>query len=213
MDPNAYRTLGHAASAEFIERKSRFITNAFPVETEEEALSALGGIRALHRDATHHCYAYILGVNAGIMRYSDDGEPGGTAGLPILESMRQRGVVDALLVVTRYFGGVLLGAGGLARAYRQGAQLGLEAAGIVQMQRSVKLIVEVSYSCWQRLEYYLRTAKCLVLETAFEVSVVATLMVRLEDETQLLCDLTRISEGQALVLRDAELYHPWPQSS
>ena len=123
---NPYRTLRQSASDEFIINKSRFIGYAAPCETEAEALAFLQSIRTKHKDATHNCYAYIIGQNAGIMRYSDDGEPGGTAGLPMMEVLKHQGVVNCCCVVTRYFGGVLLGAGGLVRAYTQGAVVALE---------------------------------------------------------------------------------------
>ena len=106
---NPYRTLRQSASDEFIINKSRFIGYAAPCETEAEALAFLQTIRTKHKDATHNCYAYIIGQNAGIMRYSDDGEPGGTAGLPMMEVLKHQGVVNCCCVVTRYFGGVLLG--------------------------------------------------------------------------------------------------------
>ena len=101
----AYCTLGQRASAEFVEKKSRFIGHACPVETEEEALAFLESIRRDHRDATHNCYAYTVGQNMGIMRYSDDGEPGGTAGLPMMDVLKKRDVRNCCVVVTRYFGG------------------------------------------------------------------------------------------------------------
>ena len=127
----SYKTLREENSAEFIINKSRFIGYGCPCETEEEALAFLARIRQKHKDATHNCYAYIIGLNSGIMRYSDDGEPGGTAGMPIIEVMKARGVVNCAVVVTRYFGGILLGAGGLVRAYAQGSKTALDAAGVV----------------------------------------------------------------------------------
>ena len=115
-----YKTFIKAADDSFIINKSRFIGHGCPCETEEEALKFLSDIRAKHKDANHNCYAYIIGANMGVMRYSDDGEPGGTAGMPIIEVMKARGVTNCAVVVTHYFGGVLLGAGGLVRAYSQG---------------------------------------------------------------------------------------------
>ena len=116
MSLKPYKTLLRDAQDEFIVNKSRFIGHGRPCETEEEALAFLAEMRAKYKDATHNCYAYIIGPNMGVMRYSDDGEPGGTAGMPIIEVMKARGVTNAAVVVTRYFGGVLLGAGGLVRA-------------------------------------------------------------------------------------------------
>ena len=124
-----YKTLLKAASEEFIVNKSRFIGHGAPCETEEEALTFLGRMREQYKDANHNCYAYIIGANMGVMRYNDDGEPGGTAGMPIIEVMKARGVTNCAVVVTRYFGGILLGAGGLTRAYARGATAALNACG------------------------------------------------------------------------------------
>ena len=130
--PGDYKTLKRAASDEFIVNKSRFIGYASPCQTEEEALAFLKSIREKHRDATHNCYAYVIGENAGVMRYSDDGEPGGPAGLPMMEVLKARGVVNCCVVVTRYFGGVKLGTGGLVRAYSGSVAHAVEAAGLAQ---------------------------------------------------------------------------------
>ena len=211
--PGSYKTLRARGSEEFIINKSRFIGYGAPCETEEEALAFLREIREKHKDATHNCYAYIIGLNAGIMRYSDDGEPGGTAGLPIIEVMKSRGVVNCAVVVTRYFGGILLGAGGLVRAYAQGSKTALDASGVVIMEKSVRQLVEVDYSAWQRLEHYLRTAPCQTLETEFTDRVLATLMMKKTDEAQVLSDITRLTDARAEFLPDGELYYPWPESA
>ena len=211
--PGSYKTLRARGSEEFIINKSRFIGYGAPCETEEEALAFLREIREKHKDATHNCYAYIIGLNAGIMRYSDDGEPGGTAGLPIIEVMKSRGVVNCAVVVTRYFGGILLGAGGLVRAYAQGSKTALDASGVVIMEKSVRQLVEVDYSTWQRLEHYLRTAPCQTLETEFTDRVLATLMMKKTDEAQVLSDITRLTDARAEFLPDGELYYPWPESA
>ena len=211
--PGSYKTLRARGSEEFIINKSRFIGYGAPCETEEEALAFLREIREKHKDATHNCYAYIIGLNAGIMRYSDDGEPGGTAGLPIIEVMKSRGVVNCAVVVTRYFGGILLGAGGLVRAYAQGSKTALDASGVVIMEKSVRQLVEVDYSTWRRLEHYLRTAPCQTLETEFTDRVLATLMMKKTDEAQVLSDITRLTDARAEFLPDGELYYPWPESA
>ena len=208
-----YKTLIRRADDSFIINKSRFIGYGCPCETEEEALAFLQEIRTKHKDATHNCYAYIIGTNIGVMRYSDDGEPGGTAGLPIIEVMKSRGVVNCAVVVTRYFGGILLGAGGLVRAYAQGSKTALDASGVVIMEKSVRQLVEVDYSTWQRLEHYLRTAPCQTLETEFTDRVLATLMMKKTDEAQVLSDITRLTDARAEFLPDGELYYPWPESA
>jgi uncharacterized YigZ family protein len=140
-----YKTFIKAADDSFIINKSRFIGHGCPCETEEEALKFLSDIRAKHKDANHNCYAYIIGSNMGVMRYSDDGEPGGTAGMPIIEVMKARGVTNCAVVVTRYFGGVLLGAGGLVRAYSQGAAAAINACGVGVMHPTARYLMEVSY--------------------------------------------------------------------
>ncbi len=157
MSMKPYKTLLRAASDEFVVNKSRFIGHGCPCETEEAALAFLAGIRARHKDATHNCYAYIVGANMGIMRYSDDGEPGGTAGMPIIEVMKARGVTNCAVVVTRYFGGILLGAGGLVRAYSQGAAAALNACGVGVMHPTARYLLEVPYPMLGRLEFFLKT--------------------------------------------------------
>ena len=211
--PLSYKTLREENEAEFIINKSRFIGRACPCQTEEEALAFLARVRQRHKEATHNCYAYIIGLNSGVMRYSDDGEPGGTAGMPIIEVMKARGVVNCAVVVTRYFGGVLLGAGGLVRAYAQGSKTALDAAGVVIMEKSARHMVEVNYSTWQRLEYFLRSALVLIEHSEFGASVVCTLMVRKRDEDALLAEITRITDGRAETLPDGELYYPWPEKT
>ena len=129
----SYKTIEKEAQDEFVEQRSKFIGYVRPVKTEEEALAFIEEKKKLHWDATHNVYAYVL-REGGIQRFSDDGEPHGTAGVPTLDVMIKSGVTDAVVVVTRYFGGILLGAGGLVRAYTKGAKIALEAGGIIQMK-------------------------------------------------------------------------------
>lgn len=129
-----YITLQKYGEAEFTISRSRFIGRAFPVKTEEEALTHLAALRKQHYDATHNCYAYRIGETAAIARFSDDGEPQGTAGLPMMEALRGKGPTFALVVVTRYFGGILLGAGGLVRAYSRAASEAVDNAGLQTMR-------------------------------------------------------------------------------
>ena len=144
-----YTTIGKVAEIEFVERKSVFYGYAAPVKTEEEALAIVKERRTLMPDATHHVFGYHM--KGGILaRYSDDGEPQGTAGMPVLEAIRKSGADDALVVVTRYFGGILLGAGGLVRAYAHTAHLALEAAGIVTYESYAELEITCSYSDYQK---------------------------------------------------------------
>ena len=156
-----YKTIARRCEARFIEKKSEFIGYLCPVTTEEQAVAFIEEIRAMHRKATHNCYAYILREN-NAARHSDDGEPGGTAGVPIYEVLRKEGLCDVCCVVTRYFGGVMLGAGGLVRAYTRGAKDAVDAAQIKCMASAVRLSVTVDYGLYGRLaqifaEYDART--------------------------------------------------------
>ena len=211
MSMKPYKTLLCAASDEFVVNKSRFIGHGCPCETEEAALAFLAEIRARHKDATHNCYAYIVGANMGIMRYSDDGEPGGTAGMPIIEVMKARGVTNCAVVVTRYFGGILLGAGGLVRAYSQGAAAALNACGVGVMHPTARYLLEVPYPMLGRLEFFLKTEPVVVEEKQFADAVILTLVVRTSDEEAFAARLTNMSEGRLEPLRCEEFYRPWPE--
>ena len=191
-----YRTLLKAASDEFIVNKSRFIGYGQPCETEEEALAFLSDIRARHKDASHNCYAYIIGPNMGVMRYSDDGEPGGTAGMPIIEVLKARSVTNCAVVVTRYFGGVLLGTGGLVRAYTQSTQAGIDAAQLVVVSRCVDLRIRIAYPRYEQLMRLAEDHGAKVLSTDFADAV--TMNLRMLDGTQqpLLDALTARERGQ-----------------
>lgn len=208
----SYKTLRTLGEEAFIIQKSRFIGCASPVADEAGALAFLSQIRAQYKDASHHCYAYIIGQNAGVMRYSDDGEPGGTAGMPILGVMRARGVVDCAVVVVRYFGGILLGAGGLTRAYSQGAVVALSAAHVVEMHRSQRYLAEIAYPLWDRVSYALRDAACIVEEQEFTDRVTITLLVRQADAPALLTLLAQVTDGRAETLLLEELYVGWDEA-
>ena len=207
----SYKTLMKRGCDEFIVNKSRFIDYGTPAETEEEALAFLAEIRKKHADATHNCYAYIIGRNMGVMRYSDDGEPGGTAGMPIIEVMKNRGVVNACVVVTRYFGGVLLGAGGLVRAYTQGAVTAIDACGIGVMHPTARYMMDVSYPMLSRVEYFLKSAPVIIEDKDFSDVITLTLLVKCADEDKLLADLTQLSEGRLEPMRFDETYMAWPE--
>lgn len=204
-----YLTLLKPGADEYIVNKSRFIGNAAPVKTAEEALGFLSRIRTEHRDATHNCYAYIVGQNAGIMRYSDDGEPGGTAGMPIIEVMKARGVVDCAVVVTRYFGGVLLGAGGLVRAYSHTCSLALNAAGVCRMHPTERWMMEVAYPLWDRVQHALKSLPMRLESTDFTAAVTFEISVKTADSEAVMQALTRATDGRIETMLEDESYSPW----
>lgn len=149
-----YITVRGSGTDELVEKKSRFIANVSPVFSEEEAISFIEGIKKRYWDARHSCYAYSIGTGSNpLYRYSDDGEPGGTAGMPMLDVIRGRDIRNAIVVVTRYFGGTLLGTGGLVRAYSGAARLGLKAAGLKERIPNIRQHFTVDYTLSGKVQY------------------------------------------------------------
>ncbi len=207
-----YKTLREAATDEYIIHKSRFLCHAAPVQTEEAALAFLNEKRRQYRDANHNCYAYVIGQNAGIMRYSDDGEPGGTAGMPMMEALKARGVVDCCVVVTRYFGGILLGAGGLVRAYSHSCALAVQKAGVVVMLPSERWLIDVPYPMWDKVSHTLAALPVQTEQTEFLTSVQATLLIRQRDAQDIMNKLTQETNARMDSLLLDELYAAWSEN-
>lgn len=205
-----YYTLQKPGEAELIERKSRFLGFAAPITSEEEALALLGSIKTMHKTATHHCYAYIIGENAGLMRYQDDGEPQGTAGVPILEVLKRNKLVNCLCVVTRYFGGVLLGAGGLVRAYSKAAALAVSAAKIVMAYRSTRVVAVIDYPYWDKVNHALDSQPVCELNRQFASSVTLEATLREGDVADFLTLLSSLTEGSASTTVTEPFYWLWP---
>ncbi len=197
----SYRTPAGFGEAEFTEKRSRFIGRVWPVETEEEALERLKEIRAKHWDATHNVYAYILRDNA-VMRYSDDGEPQGTSGLPTLSVFRAGEVQNVLCIVTRYFGGILLGTGGLVRAYSQTAKHALDAAGIAEVRLWERLLIACPYSLYERVRRELELCGAAEVQTDFAADVSLEALVEKGKGEILNARLRELSSGavEALIL-------------
>ena len=193
-----YKTIARRCKARFIEKKSEFIGYLCPVQTEEQAVAFIEEIRAMHRKATHNCYAYILREN-NAARHSDDGEPGGTAGVPIYEVLRKEGLTDVCCVVTRYFGGVLLGAGGLVRAYTKGAKDAVDAAQIKCMAEAVKLAVTVDYGLYGRLAQVFADFDARVEDERFADNVRIVLHIRAENSQKLTDKLVDVCNGAVSV--------------
>lgn len=161
-----YITVRKEAADEFIERKSRFIGSCKPVKTEQEALDFISGLKSKYWDASHNVYAYVLREN-GIQRFSDDGEPQGTAGIPVIETMKKAGIVDAVVVATRYFGGILLGGGGLIRAYSHTGTIALAAAEKIIMRECLLMSVSCDYSLYGRVAAVVPECGGVVDDTQF----------------------------------------------
>lgn len=162
-----YKTIMQEAKAEFTERRSRFIGYVKPVTEEQEAVGFINEIKSEHWDASHNVYAYVLRQN-NIQRYSDDGEPQGTAGIPVLDVIRKEGITDCVVVVTRYFGGILLGSGGLVRAYSHGSKIALDAGSIITMSLCVLCCVVCDYQFYGRLSSLIPEMGGKITDTIFE---------------------------------------------
>ena len=190
-----YKTVEKEASDFFIEKKSKFIGYAKPIKTQEEAVEFISEIKSKHWDATHNVFAYVLREN-NIQRYSDDGEPSGTAGVPVLDVMLKESLVDVCVVATRYFGGTLLGAGGLVRAYSHTSKIALEAAGIITMAQCSIMSAEVDYSFYDRLNILLSDFSAVILDTSFSDKVCVEFSVK-ENSVDLLNEkLIDVSNGK-----------------
>ena len=195
ISPELYTTLQGEGSDEFEEKRSIFIGHAKHITSEDEAMEFIKTKKKEYSDATHNCWAYLL--KGGIVaRYSDDGEPQGTAGVPMLEAIRKSGVEDCVVVVTRYFGGILLGAGGLVRAYSHGTTIALNAAKIVTYERFVEMELGCSYSDYQKYSVILPTFGAIIDDTDFSDKVVIRFAVKETVADKLTLKITEMSGGR-----------------
>ncbi len=194
--PLAYRVILEGGSGEIEEKKSRFICTVRPVHSEEEAIAFTEEMKKKYWDARHNCSAFILGSRQELTRCSDDGEPGGTAGRPMLEVLLGEGLCDVAVVVTRYFGGTLLGTGGLVRAYSGAVKAGLAASKTGMMRYGLKLQVETDYNGVGKIQYLLGK-RGIVPEAEYGASVKFTMMVPVEEADGLKREITEATNGQA----------------
>lgn len=206
---DSYLTIRSTGSDEVTIQKSRFIGLAAPCSSEEEAQAFIRSIREKYRDAKHHCYAYVIGLNSGIMRYSDDGEPGGTAGMPMMDVLKNEGIVNCCVVVVRYFGGILLGTGGLVRAYTQGCKIALQAASVVRMELSVLRQCRVSYAAWNQIQYALQNLPVILDDVEYSDAVQFRICTRKKDMEETVRSLDNLTDGKAVWSDSDEKYMPW----
>ncbi|AFH59704.1 YigZ family protein [Paenibacillus caseinilyticus] len=201
-----YRTVRAFGTAEIVIKKSRFIGFAKPVSTEEEAVAFIEGIKKEHWNATHNCSAYMIGERDEIQKASDDGEPSGTAGKPILEVIKNQGLKNVVVVVTRYFGGIMLGAGGLIRAYTDGAVAGLAAAEQVYQVLHREVRVEIDYTWLGKVENELRGRGTLLGETAFADKVTLLCLPKETEADAFIAWMTDLTQGQGVILQGESRY-------
>ena len=193
---------------EFVEKKSRFIGRIWPVETEEEALEKIQQMKKQHYDATLNCWAYIL--HGGAVRFSDDGEPGGTAGMPMLQVLQREGLNNCVCVVTRYFGGILLGAGGLVRAYTKGAKIAVDAAGKSMKRVWTVLYVPCPYNFYERVRLEAAAFGGIVRQTEFGAEVELELLFPEQQVPAFLEKLTDMTAGTVEAMETGKEYRAFP---
>ena len=194
--------------AEFTEKKSRFIGQVWPVSTEEAARAKIDAVKKQYHDARHNCWCYLL--RDGTLRYSDDGEPQGTAGQPMLEVFTREGITDAVCVVTRYFGGILLGTGGLARAYTKGAKDALIAAGVSVERLWDRILVACGYSLFERIRLETEKAGGVIEDTEFGADVTLTVLTPETATKDYLARLVELSNGQVEGERLEQVFRGFP---
>lgn len=199
-----YRTVEQLGQAEIVIEKSTFIGYAKPVSNEEEALAFIQEIKKKHRDATHNVPAYVLGEHNEIQRCNDDGEPSGTAGVPVLEVLKKEDVRDVVVVVTRYFGGIKLGTGGLVRAYTRGAKIALEAAKIITKVLYQVIVVTVDYTMLGALQNQLRLNQYDTKDIIYDELVHLHVWVEQDDVANFKAQIIEWTNGRA-VLADGEI--------
>lgn len=204
-----YNSIKNDVSHEVIIQKSRFICDCFRVETEKEALERLAAVKKKYPDATHHCYAYSVGLEAVYKRHSDDGEPSGTAGMPILSVIEQNGLRGVLAVVTRYFGGVKLGAGGLVRAYSKACSEAVAAAGKVKMILSATGEIAIDYNFYNTIERFIRNSgDTVIVNTVYGENIVINIVTRAAwDDIEK--EVLNICSGLASLKQSGEIYYAW----
>ena len=201
-----YKTIEKSGIDEFVEKRSRFIGYSKPVKTEQEAVDFINELRSKHWDATHNVYAYIL-REGQIMRYSDDGEPQGTAGMPVLDVLKKSGLTDTVVVVTRYFGGVLLGTGGLVRAYSHGAKIAVDAGNIITMKECVMCSLVCSYTQYGKLASLVPSNEGIVDDTIYTDNVELKFHIAPENIPKLNKQLADITAGTVRVIEGDKKFY------
>lgn len=203
----SYKIITKDGTGEIVEKKSRFIAHVFGVKSVSEAEEKIAEISKKYWDARHNCYGYVIGKNSENTRCSDNGEPSGTAGKPILEVITGAGLTDTLIIVTRYFGGVLLGTGGLVRAYTQAAQAGIAASEVGEMIYSQLLTLEVDYNMINNVQYYLSQNDIKINEPRYAENVQYDICVKEEDVERIKDGLTQKCEGRIKMIEGDKGYY------
>lgn len=203
-----YLTPSGSSEAEFTEKRSRFIGNIWQTETEDEAVACIKAMRERHWDAKHNVYAYI--IRDGATRYSDDGEPQGTAGMPVLDVLQREKLFNVTCVVTRYFGGILLGTGGLVRAYTKAAKMAVDGAGISIKRVWDRLLLDCPYCLYEQVKLLVLNCEGMVEDTAFGANVMLTLLLPQANTEHFEDKLTDLTGGQLTCKAAGQEYRAFP---
>ncbi len=202
-----YKTVYQGGEDEIVEKKSRFIATVVPVKTEEEALAFIEKTKKKYWDARHNCFAYIIGERGQLQRCSDDGEPNGTAGKPMLDVLLGNELKNVAVVVTRYFGGTLLGTGGLVRAYSGAVKAGLEASVLITKIWGVKLHIDTDYTTFGKIQYILAQRELKILDTIYTDKVELEVLIPKTDLDQVMSTITEGTNAQAEMTPGEECYY------
>lgn len=202
-----YRTIYQGGEDEIVEKKSRFIASVIPVENEEEALEFIEKTKKQYWDARHNCFAYVIGERGQLQRCSDDGEPNGTAGKPMLDVLLGNELRNVAVVVTRYFGGTLLGTGGLVRAYSQAVKAGLQASVMITKILGVKLHIETDYTTFGKIQYILAQRELKILDTVYTDKVELEVLIPKTELEQVMHAITEGTNAQADMTPKEECYY------
>ena len=203
----SYFTIKDESIAEFKEKKSIFIGHGKRVESEDEAKEFIQTVKNKHKQARHNVYAYIIGENRGIQRYSDDGEPQGTGGIPMLEVLKKSDITDVAVVVTRYFGGILLGTGGLARAYSKGASLAIKEAGVVEKVEGISIEILIEYDLLGKLQHACAKENFYIENVEYTDKVRVKILCQFSNLEKLRSEITQVTSGKALFYEeDPKMY-------
>ena len=207
QEDEQYRMLSKGAQAELVEKKSRFIATIRPVSSEEEAVAFIEEMKKKYYDARHNCSAFVIGSKGELTRSSDDGEPSGTAGRPMLEVLTGSGIRNIAVVVTRYFGGVLLGTGGLVRAYSGAVKMALEQCETITRRYGVQMLIKTDYNGVGKIQYLLGSKDVVIQDSVYAADVQMTVLVPIEEYDRLCKELVETTNGRVGLEEVEKLYY------
>lgn len=187
------------------EKKSRFLAACYRIESEEEAVGLIEAVKKKYWDARHNCYAYVLGVNNELMRFSDDGEPSGTAGKPILEVITARGIHNCLIIVTRYFGGTLLGTGGLVRAYQKSSIDAVDNSILARRTKGSRITISTDYSSAGKIQYAAQQNGWMLTDTIYAADVSLVIEVPMPERERIVKEAVQITSGKAVINEENDI--------